>query len=226
MLPLFVSVSARKPKLVPVEDCDWYRFEGQRAVSVENSEFEADVEYKDVYGLFNAGPNKYVLLHREDPKVQFEVDAKTARSLLGRSRPFTGTIAGIKVKSKPKGTKAQVKDTPTDVSQRDKMKVWHAVPGSKPENKKISTMLQSLPIDGAAGLQYLARIPFPSGELYNYYEATSTFSTYKPTQRAKWERDVEDAVIKKASSMGLVVGATFLKFNDGTVHPVLILVEE
>lgn len=226
MLPLFISVSARKPKAVAVEDCDWYRFEGQRAVSVENSEYEADVEYKDVYGISNVGVNKFVLLHREDPKVQFEIDAKTVRSLLGRSRPFTGTISGIKVTSKPKGTKAQTKDTPTDLSQKGKMKVWTAVPGSKPENKKITKLLQSLPVDGAAGIQYLARIPFPSGELYNYYEASTTFSSYDSKQRAKWERDMEDAVIRKASQMGLVVGATFLKFNDGTVHPVLVLIEE
>lgn len=226
MLPLFISVSARKPKGVAVEDCDWYRFEGQRSVSVENSEFEADVEYKDVFGLCAAGVNKFVLLHREDPTVQFDIDAKTARSLLGRSRPFTGTIAGKKVTSKPKGTKAQVKDTPTDVTQKDKIKVWHAVPGSKPENKKITKMLQSLPVDGAAGIQYLARIPFPSGEIYNYYEATSTFGTYTSGQRSKWERELEDVVIKKAGTLGLIVGATFLKFNDGTVHPVLVLVEE
>lgn len=226
MLPLFVSVSARKPKQVTVADCDWYRFEGQRAVSVENSEFEADVEYKDVYGLCLVGSNKYMLLHREDPTVQFEVDAKTVRSLLGRSRPFTGTVAGTKVTSKPKGTKAQTKDTPTDATQRGKMKVWTAVPGSKPENRKITKMLQALPVDGAAGIQYLARIPFPSGEIYNYYEATSTFSVYKPTQRAAWERALEDAVIKHSGSLELVVGATFLKFNDGTVHPVLVLVEE
>jgi len=226
MLPLFISVSARKPKGVAVKDCDWYRFEGQRAVSVENSEFEADVEYKDVYGISNLGVNKFVLLHREDPSVQFEIDAKTVRSLLGRSRPFTGTVSGIKVSAKPKGTKAQTKDTPTDSAQKGKMKVWTAVPGSKPENKKITKLLQSLPVDGAAGIQYLARVPFPSGELYNYYEASTTFSSYDNKQRAKWERDMEDAVIRKAGQLGLVVGATFLKFNDGTVHPVLVLVEE
>ena len=226
MLPLFISVSARKPKAVAISDCDWYRFEGKRAVSVENSEYEADVEYKDVYGISNVGRNKFVLLHREEPTVGFEIDAKTVRSLLGRSRPFTGTISGVKVASKPKGTKAQVKDTPTDATQRDKIKVWTAVPGSKPENKKLTKLLQALPIDGAAGIQYLARIPFPSGELYNYYEATSTFSTYQKTQRAKWERDLEDAAIRAVQQMGLIVGATFLKFNDGTVHPVLVLVEE
>lgn len=226
MLPLFISVSARKPKKVRVEDCDWYRFEGQRSVSVENSEYEADVEYKDVYGISNVGTNKFVLLHREDPEVAFEIDAKTVRSLLGRSRPYTGTVSGVKVTAKPKGTKAQIKDTPTVAEEKGKQKVWHAIPGSKPENKKITKMLQSLPIDGAAGIQYLARIPFPSGELYNYYEATTTFSAYDNKQRAKWERDLEDAVIRKAGPMGLIVGATFLKFNDGTVHPVLVLVEE
>ncbi|AQT28612.1 hypothetical protein YOLOSWAG_131 [Erwinia phage vB_EamM_Yoloswag] len=223
---LFISASARKPKrAVTIEECDWYRFEGKRAVSVENDEFEADVEYNDVYGIVNTGKNSYALLHKEDPSTSFEIDAKQARSLLGRSRPFTGTVKGTRVSSKPKGTREQSK-TPTDVSQKGKQKVWHAVPGSKPENKKLTQALQTLSVDGASGIQYMARVPLPSGELYNYYEATSTFASYKSTQRAKWERDIEDHVIAKIRSWGYVVGATFLKFNDGTVHPMLIIVEE
>lgn len=225
MLPLFISTSARKAHVIPVWEFSWYRFEGKQAVSVENKDYEADVENKDVFGIKNISVNKFILAHREDPEVYFDIDAKTCRSLLGRSRPFTGKVGGIKVTSSPRATKVKT-DTPTDVSQANKIKRWTAVRGSKPEDKKITRKLQSMPIDGASGLTFLASVPFPTGEIYTYYEATSTFSSYKTTQRAKWEKALEDAAIKQCANLGLVIGATFLKFKDGSVHPTLVIAKE
>lgn len=107
---ILLSESARKLPDVSIQDCDWYRFEGKRKVSIENKEHEADIEEKDVFGIKAAKRNKFYVLHKDDPSVVFEVDAATARSLLGRSRPFTGTVSGIRVKkATDKNTSAREK---------------------------------------------------------------------------------------------------------------------
>lgn len=223
---IFLSESARKqPTQVSIQDCDWYRFEGKRSVSIENKEFEADIDNKDVYGIKVEKRNKFYVLHRDDPSVVFEIDAVTARSLLGRSRPFTGTVSGIRVKkASDKNTPAREK-LPAAPKEPQPKKPFKAVPGSKAENTKLTQELRKTKFKNAGRIQFLARIPMPTGEMYNYYDATETFEHYKANQRDKWETDLEKAVVKQIENWGYLVGATFLKMDDA-VRPVLVIVED
>ncbi|QYW03100.1 hypothetical protein pEaSNUABM14_00140 [Erwinia phage pEa_SNUABM_14] len=223
---IFLSESAsRKTPIVSINDCDWYRFEGKRKVSIENKEHEADIEDKDVFGIKAAARNKFYVLHRDDPSVVFVVDATAARSLLGRSRPFTGTVSGIRVKkASDKNTPAREK-MPAAPREPQPKKVFTAVPGSKSENTKLTQELRKTPFKNCSRLEFLARIPMPTGGTYNYYDASETFASYKPAQRDKWETDLEKAVVKQVEKGGYLVGAAFIKFDDA-VRPVLIIVED
>lgn len=222
---ILLSESARKTPIVGIQDCDWYRFEGKRKVSIENKEHEADIEEKDVFGILAAKRNKFYVLHKDDPSVVFEVDAATARSLLGRSRPFTGTVSGIRIKkASDKNTPAREK-LPAAPKEPQPKKPFKAVPGSKAENTKLTQELRKAKFKNAGRIEFLARIPMPTGGTYNYYDASETFEGYKPTQREKWETDYEKAVVKQVENGGYLVGATFLKFDDA-VRPVLVIVED
>lgn len=222
---IFLSESARKLPVVAINDCDWYRFEGKRKVSIENKEHEADIEDKDVFGIKAAARNKFYVLHRDDPSVVFEVDAATARSLFGRSRPFTGTVSGIRVrKASDKNTPAREK-MPAAPREPQPPKAFTAVPGSKSENTELTQELRKTKFKNCNRLEFLARIPMPTGGTYNYYDASETFASYKPAQRDKWETDLEKAVVKQVEKGGYLVGAAFLKFDDA-VRPVLIIVED
>ncbi|QZE55996.1 hypothetical protein pEaSNUABM52_00138 [Erwinia phage pEp_SNUABM_52] len=220
---IFLSESARKPQ-VAILDCDWYRFEGKRKVALENKDYEADIDDKDVFGIKAAKRNVFYVLHRDDPSVVFQVDAAGARSLLGRSRPFTGTVSGIRVKkATDKNTPAREK-LPAAPKEAQPKLPFKAVPGSKPEDVKLTKELRKTPMKNCNRLQFLARIPFPTGETYNYYDASETFEPYKSNQRDKWETDLEKAVVKQVEKGGYLVGATFLKLDEA-VRPVLIVVE-
>lgn len=222
---ILLSESARKLPDVSIQDCDWYRFEGKRKVSIENKEHEADIEEKDVFGIKASKRNKFYVLHKDDPSVVFEVDAATARSLLGRSRPFTGTVSGIRVKkATDKNTSAREK-LPAAPKEPQPKKPFKAVPGSKAENTKLTQELRKTKFKNAGRIEFLARIPMPTGGTYNYYDASETFDGYKANQREKWETDYEKAVVKQIENGGYLVGATFLKFDDA-VRPVLIIVED
>lgn len=222
---IFLSESARKVPNVAIQDCDWYRFEGKRKVSIENKEHEADIEEKDVFGIHAAKRNKFYVLHKDDPSVVFEVDAAVARSLLGRSRPFTGTVSGIRVKkATDKNTPAREK-LPAAPREPQPKKPFKAVPGSKAENMKLTQELRKTKFKNAGRLQFIARIPMPTGGVYNYYDASETFESYKANQRDKWETDLEKAVVKQVESGGYLVGATFLKIDE-SVRPVLVIVED
>ena len=222
---ILLSESARKKPDVAIQDCDWYRFEGKRKVSIENKEHEADIEEKDVFGILAAKRNKFYVLHKDDPSVVFEVDAPTARSLLSRSRPFTGTVSGIRVKkATDKNTSAREK-LPAAPKEPQPKKPFKAVPGSKAENTKLTQELRKTKFKNAGRIEFLARIPMPTGGTYNYYDASETFDGYKANQREKWETDYEKAVVKQIESGGYLVGATFLKFDDA-VRPVLVIVED
>ncbi|QZE58696.1 hypothetical protein pEaSNUABM28_00139 [Erwinia phage pEa_SNUABM_28] len=222
---ILLSESARKLPVASIMDCDWYRFEGKRKVSIENKEHEADIEEKDVFGIKAAKRNLFYVLHKDDPSVVFTVDAATARSLLSRSRPFTGTVSGIRVKkATDKNTPAREK-LPAAPKEPQPKKPFKAVPGSKAENTKLTQALHKTKFKNAGRIQFLARIPMPTGGVYNYYDATETFEGYKASQREKWETDYEKAVVKQIENDGYLVGATFLKL-DSDVRPVLIIVEE
>lgn len=222
---IFLSESARKAPDVSIQDCDWYRFEGKRKVSIENTEHEADIEEKDVFGIKAAKRNKFYVLHKDDPSVVFTVDAAVARSLLGRARPFTGVVSGIRVKkASDRNTPAREK-LPAAPREPQPKKVFKAVPGSKAENTKLTQELHKTKFKNAGRLQFLARIPMPTGGIYNYYDASETFESYKANQRDKWETELEKAIVKQVENGGYLVGATFLKFDDA-VRPVLVIVED
>lgn len=221
---ILLSESARKPQ-VAINDCDWYRFEGKRKVAIENKDFEADIDPKDVYGIKVAKRNKFYLLHRDDPSVVFEIDAAAARSLLGRSRPFTGTVSGIRVKkATDKNTPAREK-LPAAPKEPQPKKTFKAVPGSKAENTQLTQDIRKTPMKNCNRIQFLARIPMPTGELYNYYDASETFEPYKESQRSKWETDIEKAIVKQIEKGGYLVGATFMKVDEAE-RPVLVIVED
>jgi len=220
---IFLSESARKLPSVSIGDCDWYRFEGKRKVSIENKEFEADIDAKDVFGIKAGARNKFYVLHRDDPSVVFEIDAATARSLLGRSRPFTGTVSGVRVKGADKNTPAREK-LPSAHREPQEPKPGKIVNQSKSEDTKLTALLRKTPFKNCNRIQFLGRTPMSSGEMYNYYDASETFEPYGDKKRAKWEDDLEKAVVKHVENAGYLVGATFLKLETD-VRPVLIIVE-
>lgn len=219
---LFISVSARMPK-IKIQDCDWYRFQGTRKVYVENDDFEADIEDKDVFGVCII-KNKIYVLHRDDPKVVFTADAKTARSLLGRSRPFSGTVAGVKVKGakqKETATRPRMPVKPANAMKAIIYEVDNSVPK---ENEKVSDAIRKAKMKGANRIQFLAAMTMPTSETYNYYDASDTFLPYGDKNKDKWEKDLEDAVLKVIPA-GYVVGASLIKY-DGAIRPCLILIED
>lgn len=219
---LLLSTSAKTPK-VPILECDWYRFEGTRKVSIENKSHEADVETKDVFGIKAVKKNVFYLLHRDDPSIVFEINAAQARSLLGRSRPFTGTVSGLRVKGKSVGTAAQEK-LPANKPITEPV-TYHAVPGGRSEDTKLTDRLRKAKIKGADRMMFVARLPMPTGETYNYYDATETFEPYGAKKRAQWEKDLEVAAVNAVKTGGYLVGASLVKLDD-IVRPCLILVED
>lgn len=220
---LFVSVSAPRLPKIKIEDCDWYRFEGARKVTIENDEFEADIEAKDVFGTCII-KNKIYLLHRDDPDVVFLIDAKTARSLLGRSRPFTGKVKGIKVSGKKANTAAQPKLPTKPRNAKPEARIYEVDNSVGNENKKLTEKIRTAKLAGANRLTFLAGVPMPTTETYNYYDATDTFAPFDGKPKDKWEKALEDAVLK-VIPQGYIVGAAMMKI-DGAMRPCLIVVEK
>lgn len=221
---LFVSSlsAARLPK-IKIEDCDWYRFEGTRKVYIENPDFEVDIEAKDVYGTCII-KNKIYVLHRDDPEIVFPIDAKTARSLLGRSRPFTGKIKGIKVSGKKAGTTAQEKLPTKPKDAKPEARIYEVDNSTGKENKKLTETVRKAKIAGANRLEFIAAVPMPTLETYNYYDASDTYQPYADKPKDKWETALEDAVLK-VIPRGYIVGAAMIKL-DGAMRPCLIAVEK
>lgn len=218
----FISTSARLPK-IKIEDCDWYRFEGARKVSIENDDFEADIDAKDVFGTRFIKDKIYVL-HRDDPDVVFPIDAKTARSLLGRSRPFTGKIKGVKVSGKKVGTAAQPKLPTKPKDAEPKATIYEVDNSVGKEDKKLTDKIRKAKLAGANRLEFLAGVPMPTTETYNYYDATDTYTPFSSKPKDEWEKALEDSVLKVLPK-GYIVGAAMVKI-DGAMRPVLIVVEK
>ncbi|AXG67495.1 hypothetical protein JA33_121 [Dickeya phage vB_DsoM_JA33] len=219
----FVSVSAPRLPKIKIEDCDWYRFEGARKVYIENKDFEADIEAKDVFGTCII-KNKIYVLHRDDPDVVFLIDAKTARSLLGRSRPFTGKVKGIKVTGKKANTTAQEKLPTKPKDAPMEARIYEVDNSVGKENKKLTEAIRKAKISGANRLEFLAGVPMPTTETYNYYDATDTYTPFDGKPKDKWEQALEDAVLK-VIPRGYIVGAAMIKI-DGAMRPCLIIVEK
>lgn len=212
---IFVSLSKKLPR-VEIEDCSWYRFTGKKPVYIENDEFESEVEELDVYGLIHIDKTFYLIL-KSDPDYVFPIDTKKMRSLLNRSRSYTGTVNGIKVKTKKAlGTRKPsiapnpaAKDTPTEYE------VAH-VP-KRGENTELTKAIRKAKVENAKDLKFISTVTLPTGDQYFYYSVN--MDSKDPT----WEDRLEDAVLKTIPN-GYVVGASMMKHKGKTI-PVLIVVD-
>lgn len=216
---LFISTSAAKVK---IEDCYWYKFEGARSVHAENKQFDVEVANGDKYGLKPITKNKIALLHESETDEVFYIDAKKARSLMGRSKPFKGKINGKKGLVRSAGTQAENKTPRTNAAQPV---AYHTVPGSLKEDTRLTNMIRKANVPNADRLTFLARIPMPTGEEYNYYDATEVMQAFQDAGKERtWEDELEKAVVAVTKTRNYVIGATHVDFQ-GRRTPVLILVE-
>lgn len=218
---LFVSLSAPRLPKIKIEDCDWYRFEGVRKVSVENPDFLADIEAKDRFGVIVL-KNKFYLLHHDAPEVVFPIDAKIARSLLGRSKPYSGKIKGVKVSGKKLNTLAQPK-LPPRPKPTNKAEIYEVDNSDIKEDKKLTEKIRKAKISGANRLDFLAAVPMPTMETYYYYDASDSHLPFTAMPKEKWAKALEDAVLKVVPN-GYIVGAAVMEIS-GAMRPCLIIVE-
>lgn len=219
MLTLLKSLSAT-PKYPGIEQFVWHRFVGKRRVAVENKTHTGSVEENDVYGLYPMAKNRYALKHREDTSVTFEVDAATVRSLLGRSKPFKGSVDGIRVTpGKVAGTQGTsgrpvtaqtATQEPFEVADRGKA------------DKDILGTLKSMKIAGAAGIRFLMKFDMLTGDSCQYYDVTSVYKAIGDDSK-EWEHTLEDAVMAVTPDK-YSVGATHMNYK-GKPTAVLMLVE-
>lgn len=214
---IVVSLSAKKAS---IQDYDWFRFEGKRKVPLENKEFEVNFEAKDVYGIRNIRKNLFHVVHRDEPEIIFAADSKIARSLMGRSKPFSGTIKGVKVKN----TKtAKLGKGPALATGTREPTPYLTVPGSLSEDKKLTKMLTMIDMEGANRMIFIKAIPMPSGEIYHYYDATDTYNKYGESKEKKWETDLQKAAVKALKRGNFLVGAGIVK-HGGQKVPCLAIV--
>lgn len=222
---LFISLSKRLPK-VGIKECLWYRFTGSRDVRIENDEYESEIETGDVYGMVRKDQNFYVIL-KEDPEYVFPVEGPVMRSLLNRSKAYTGTVNGIKVSTK----KSAVDKSPavaTGERNPTKATIYDVAP-KRGEDKKLTQAVRNAKIPGAASITFMSVVNLPSGEQYTYYDASATYPDFDAKNKAqkhdKWEAALEKAVVASTKNMGLVVGCAIMKY-EGKPVPTLVIVED
>ena len=92
------------------------------------------------------------------------------------------------------------------------------------EDKKLTDKIRKAKLAGANRLEFLAGVPMPTTETYNYYDATDTYAPFSSKPKDAWEKALEDSVLKVLPK-GYIVGAAMVKI-DGAMRPVLIVVEK
>lgn len=218
---LFISISQSLPK-IKVADCLWYRFAGKRKVAIENEEYEARIDPDDVYGMKRIKDNFYVVL-QEDPSYVFPVTGPVIRSLLSRSKSFTGSVQGIKVKSD-----ARQIDRTTGMETGKDSGLYEVAP-MRGEDKDLTAAVRKIRLPGAQALKFMSVVTLPTGDVYTYYDASETFPDFDPKMPAaditKWEDKIEKAAVSALKAQGLIIGASILKYAGNKV-PTLILVSE
>lgn len=214
---IVVSLSAKK---AGIQDYDWFKFEGKRKVLLENKEYDLAIEIPDVFGLRSIRKNLFHVIHRDEPEIIFACDAKIARSLLGRAKPFEGTIKGVKVKNEKMAKLAKGPVLPTGTREPTP---YMAVPGSLTEDKKLTKLLASIKLKGANRMVFIKALPMPTGEVYHYYDAADTYNEYGKSKEAKWETDLQKAAVAALKSGNYLVGAGIVN-HAGQKVPCLAVV--
>lgn len=214
---IVVSLSSKK---AAIKDYDWFKFEGKRKVALENKEYDLEVEANDVFGLRSIRKNLFHVVHRGDPDIVFACDAKIARSLLGRAKPFSGVIKGVRVKNEKTAKLAKGPVLPTGTREPTP---YLTVPGSLTEDKKLTKLLHTIKLKGANRLVFIKALPMPTGEVYYYYDASDTFNEYGKSKSAKWETDLQKAAVAALKSADFLVGAGVVN-HSGQQVPCLALV--
>lgn len=212
---LFVSLSAKLPD-IKIEDCSWFRFTGKRALPIENDEYESEVEELDIYGITHI-KDKFYLILKSDPDYVFPLAAKQVRSLLSRSKGYTGTVNNIKVTTKKNlvQSKPAIAPNPEAKNKPTLYEVEH-VP-KRGEDTTLTKAIRKAKIENAKDLKFLSTVVLPTGVQYFYYGAN--IDSTDPT----WEDRIEDAVLETIPK-GYVVGASMMKHNGKTI-PVVIIVD-
>lgn len=212
---LLVSHSAAKVKVL-VEECNWFRFTGSRSVKAENKEYDLEIATNNVYGIKPLARNKFAVLHKALTSEVFILDAKEARSLMGRSKPYKGKIDG-------KSVTTTTSNTPEGrIPHTEPQAVTYEVdPDSNSEDKNLTAMLHSSSNSKLKRCKFSSRSVLRTGEIYNVYEIRDFYDSLK--SKTEWEAKAEDVAIA-AIDGDYLIGAAMEKIA-GVNTPILMIVE-
>ena len=222
MLMLFrlSSLSAAAPD---VSQFDWYKFGGKRKVAVENRTHEASIEENDVWGVKPAAKGSYTLLHKDDPTIKFSIDATVLRSLLSRSKPYKGTVAGVRVSGRAHGSTGNKPSEEVSPNPDAKQKPYEVDAEGRVPDKDLLKLVKSADLPGASAIKFLLKNSMLTGEIYHYFDVSSVYRNLTSNDDKQWEKQLEDAILRITSSKYLV-GATKYKY-EGKLLPCLLIVE-
>ena len=80
-----------------IAKADWYRYGGRKlAFDNHHRSYDVDVMKGDKVGFID-GRNSIVMIHEDAPDIQFKVSFAELEKIRLKSKPFTGTIEGVKV---------------------------------------------------------------------------------------------------------------------------------
>lgn len=196
-----LSVSARLPKLPPYIEYEWFIFKGTRGVMLENKEYHVSVDINERYGVHVAGKGRIFVVHDSAPDVVFEVDPKTARSLMGRSNPYKGRVKGKAVNN----TRLRGNFIETGEVPEEKVEPPKAVAGTGA--KDVLALIRKQPFHKPRSITYMRKgEDIRTDSIIYYFDASTSFRESLKSED-EWVPYAEKMLLTAMKGQDSMVGA-------------------
>lgn len=196
-----LSVSARLPKLPPYTEYEWFIFKGTRGVMLENKEYHVSVDINERYGVHVAGKGRIFVVHDSAPDVVFEVDPKTARSLMGRSNPYKGRVKGKAVNN----TRLRGNFIETGEAPDTKVEPPKAVAGTGA--KDVLALIRKQPFHKPRSITYMRKgEDIRTDSIIYYFDASTSFRESLKSED-EWVPYAEKMLLTAMKGRDSMVGA-------------------
>lgn len=197
-----LSVSARLPKLPPYNEYEWFIFKGVRGVMLENKEYHVSVDVNERYGVHIAGKGRIFVVHDSDPSVVFEADPKTARSLMGRSKPYKGRVKGKAVNNTR--LRGNLIETGDEIPE-EKEEPPRAVAGAGA--KDVLALIRKQPFHKPRSITYMRKgEDVRTDSTIYYYDASTSFRESLKSDE-DWIKFAEKLLLTAMAGRDYLVGA-------------------
>ena len=201
-MEILLTTALTSVSAVSMDDFEWYKFNGTRPVKLENKTHEVQVDAGERIGVRADKRNVFSVIHEDAPNIVFPCDAKTARSLVGRSTPYKGRVKGKAVNNSRLSGGTRVVRDPTAEPPKENT----APPVKTKSAQQMLTAIRSQPFHKPRSITYAGMVPTLDNHILYYFDATSSYKEALKSD-AVWEKFAEKLLVSALAGQDCEVGA-------------------